>query len=259
MGFFKRYFYIFIAGFAAVIVFSTWAANYYLLVDNPERGTFGDMFGGLNALFSGCAFVGVIVAVLMQSAELRLQREELAETREVLDDQKEQLEAQSTTLIKQNFENTFFQLIQYYDAVLSGVGTESSSGKVYLKRLISNYSLQFQNKFGKDYSVDIGSASDFSEDFFGARAEAVESYFDTLLTIFRFIKNSSLENKQFYVEVIRSKMTTTELEALFYYGLNRSAGLRVHFEEFRFFKGLRVEKLCNTTLFNHYAPSSFHH
>ena len=39
------------------------------------------MFGAVNALFSGLAFAGLIIAILLQRQELQLQREELAETR----------------------------------------------------------------------------------------------------------------------------------------------------------------------------------
>lgn len=41
------------------------------------RGQFGDLYGSINALFSGLAFAGVLVALLLQRQELRLQREEL--------------------------------------------------------------------------------------------------------------------------------------------------------------------------------------
>lgn len=44
-------------------------------------GIFGDMFGAANALFSGLALAGVIAAILLQSQELRFQREELEMTR----------------------------------------------------------------------------------------------------------------------------------------------------------------------------------
>jgi hypothetical protein len=46
-----------------------------------ERGQFGDLFGSINALFSGLAFVGVIVAILLQKQELGLQRRELRDSR----------------------------------------------------------------------------------------------------------------------------------------------------------------------------------
>jgi hypothetical protein len=49
-----------------------------------ERGQAGDLFGSINALFSGLAFAGVIIAILLQREELALQREELKYTREEL-------------------------------------------------------------------------------------------------------------------------------------------------------------------------------
>jgi len=42
-----------------------------------ERGQFGDSYGGLNTLFSGLAFLGIIVAIFLQMKELGLQRKEL--------------------------------------------------------------------------------------------------------------------------------------------------------------------------------------
>lgn len=257
MGFIRRHSYIFVAGLALSLVLLAWMANYFLLSDNSERGTFGDMFGGLNALFSGFAFVGVILAILMQSAELKLQREELAETREVLADQKEQLEAQSKTLIKQNFENTFFQLVQYYDAVLLGIGKDELTGKPYLVSTISNYTMRFINEFGRDNSVDVGSASKFSEVFFGARVDTIDTLFKTVLTILDFIEYSEVENKYFYVAIFKSKMSNLEFKALFYYGFIRNSPLRNSLEKFCFFSDLKNEHLCNSSLFNLYAPNAF--
>jgi hypothetical protein len=46
-----------------------------------NRGTFGDMFGAVNTLFSGLAFAGVIYAIILQGRELELQREELRASR----------------------------------------------------------------------------------------------------------------------------------------------------------------------------------
>ena len=63
-----------IAGFIIAGLFSTW----------NDRGTFGDMFGAVNTLFSGFAFAGVIYAIFLQGKELELQREELSMTRNEL-------------------------------------------------------------------------------------------------------------------------------------------------------------------------------
>ena len=78
-----------------------------------DKGVFGDMFGSLNALFSGVALVGIIYAVLMQCQELKLQRAELEETRKELkrtaDSQKEASETLNNQL-KEMQEQTELQL-----------------------------------------------------------------------------------------------------------------------------------------------------
>jgi len=66
-----------------------------------DRGLFGDMFGGINALFSGFAFLGVIYAIILQREELRLQRKELKMTREELKRTAEAQEKSEKALSKQ--------------------------------------------------------------------------------------------------------------------------------------------------------------
>jgi hypothetical protein len=60
------------------IVVALWVATPLVMLalpDLPARGQAGDLFGSVNALFSGLAFAGVIIAILLQREELRLQKE----------------------------------------------------------------------------------------------------------------------------------------------------------------------------------------
>lgn len=70
-----------------VVVAALWAGCtvvvYLLLPDWQARGTVGDSFGAVNALFSGLAFAGVIYALNLQRRELTYQREEMLATRAV--------------------------------------------------------------------------------------------------------------------------------------------------------------------------------
>lgn len=77
---------IVIAIISVVFIIGVLSVTYYYLhdLDPSERGTYGDMFGGANALFSGLAFTGIIVTILLQRKELALQRQELRDTREEL-------------------------------------------------------------------------------------------------------------------------------------------------------------------------------
>ena len=72
----------------AISIVLLWAgvatAAYFLLPDWASRGQFGDVFGAVNALFSGLAFAGLIFAILLQREDLELQRQELTLTRQEL-------------------------------------------------------------------------------------------------------------------------------------------------------------------------------
>lgn len=50
------------------------------LPDWSTRASFGDMFGVVNALLSSLALAGVVVTVLLQGEELRLQRQVLRDS-----------------------------------------------------------------------------------------------------------------------------------------------------------------------------------
>jgi septal ring factor EnvC (AmiA/AmiB activator) len=57
----------------------------YFSLDNwSERGTFGDMFGAINALFSGLAFAGLIFTIIMQREEIKTNQDEIELNRQEL-------------------------------------------------------------------------------------------------------------------------------------------------------------------------------
>lgn len=70
------------------------------LGDSNERGTFGDMFGGINAVFSGFAFAGVIVTILMQMRELELTRNELKKSADAQEKSQKALNEQLKSMQK---------------------------------------------------------------------------------------------------------------------------------------------------------------
>lgn len=84
---------LFIAiGFVVVLWASTFLIFLYLPPTGP--GTVGDTFGMINTLFSALAFAFLIYASLMQSEELRTQREEIRMTREIHKEQLQTLNSQ---------------------------------------------------------------------------------------------------------------------------------------------------------------------
>lgn len=64
--------------YASILLFLIWPITEYSIA---QAGVFGDSFGVLTSLFSGLAFSGMIITILLQKEELVLQREELKENR----------------------------------------------------------------------------------------------------------------------------------------------------------------------------------
>jgi hypothetical protein len=65
------------------VVFALQVIWFLLLLpvgDMQTRGQFGDLFGGVNAFFTGLAFAGLVFTILLQGYHLRSQGEELQES-----------------------------------------------------------------------------------------------------------------------------------------------------------------------------------
>lgn len=77
-----------------------------------ERGQFGDMFGVVNSTFSGLAFAGIILALVLQSKELQYQRLELEATRKVLEASAEAQQQQSKLMGRSSLITALTTLIE---------------------------------------------------------------------------------------------------------------------------------------------------
>lgn len=105
-----------------------WICVTFLLIPampevGPTGGVKGDSFGAVNALFSGFALAGVVIAIMLQSEELKLQRQELSETRDELRGQKEQLEAQVNRGLQEEFDTRFFEVIRFWRSSVESLAT----------------------------------------------------------------------------------------------------------------------------------------
>lgn len=205
---------------AGVVI--AWALVWVLLLPHPERGTIGDMFGVVNALFSGLAFTGIIYTVLLQSRELQLQRRELSLTRVELEGQKLQLVAQNETLRKESFEHTFFALLRLQNDILGTMDVRGADGgavrgrdcfRMFCKRLRACYADYADRHPGAPETERINGAY---QRFFDESQAELEHYFRSLYNTVKFVKNSSVQDKRFYTNLVRSQLSSYEVVLLFY-------------------------------------------
>lgn len=77
--------------YSGILIYMTYPISEYSI---SKAGQFGDSFGILNSLFSGLAFISLVITIKIQQKEIKDTKEEM---------------------FKQNFENTFFKLFEQYN------------------------------------------------------------------------------------------------------------------------------------------------
>lgn len=206
-----------------IIVGGLWVSSWYLIISNDvlnswsNRGTFGDMFGAINSLFSGLAFALLIVA-------LYLQKEELEETRKELKGQKEQLIKQNENLYQQRFENTFFHLLNFLNDFINSIDVplfgKDSKGRNSFERFYHKLTGQFANVRNKpefetfEKKIKASYSSLLSE-----YKNHLGTYFNNIYNILELIDKSDISNKSYYSNILRSQLSTYEVILLFYHSI----------------------------------------
>ena len=110
------------------------------------RGLAGDMYGGINALFTGLAFAGLIMTLIVQMRELELQREELGAMKDELSGQRSQMELQNEFVKKQIFENTFFQMMRMHNEIVSKMDIRTVIGRDCFQEIFSEIKGDYTRK-----------------------------------------------------------------------------------------------------------------
>ena len=221
--------------YAGLAVFAIWLLSWVLIdlciSECNDRGTFGDKFGAVNALFSGLAFAGLIVTLLYQKEELKLQREELAQTREELKGQREEFEEQNKTMKRQRFENTFFNMLSLQQEITHNLSYENP---IQDEAELMRYDVK--QRIYKNRAVFEGLYTNAIIDYDGSRCYGgiinklaihgcaayslvrglsfLDHYFRHLYRIFKYVDTSdsiSEDERYEYACIVRSQLSDYEL------------------------------------------------
>lgn len=192
------------------------------LTDIEARGLFGDKFGAINALFSSLAFAGIIFTIFLQKRELKLQREEMEETRG-------EFIKQNDTLIRQKFENTFFQLVNLFNSIVNSIDLRNSKSIVTtsgrdcfvtfhkrLERYLEKLILEDGTPFSSIDQSTIEQAIKAYDTLYVSNRSDLSHYFRTFYHIIKFVENSEIDNKKQYIAIARAQLSSHEQIILFY-------------------------------------------
>lgn len=116
------------AALIVAIVFIFYLSNFNgdISSNNSDWGTFGDFIGGtLNPLLSFLGLIALLLTISLQSKELELTRNELERTASAQEKTEAALSEQSKTQIRQQFEGTFFALLEQHNKALEKISAPS--------------------------------------------------------------------------------------------------------------------------------------
>lgn len=281
--------FIIIAIIVTVVIIGLWGFTYLTLkdFDNDIRGTFGDMFGSVNALFSGLALAGIILTILLQRKELKLQREELKETRE-------EFKTQNETLKIQRFENTFFNLLNQHHQIVDAIDfryykkKEKESGFRISERtnmmrepaeekevVILTGRDVFRYRYNQLFKEISNSPQNYAKIYIEHYKDAQTDFGHYFRNLYRMIKhvdqtdffydntkvskNEIFGVKYKYTSIIRAQISDYELMWLFYNCLSSNGieKFKPYVEKYSFFKNLPQDLLGNSEHKNLYQEKAF--
>ncbi|MFC1483856.1 hypothetical protein ACFL6Q_02260 [Candidatus Neomarinimicrobiota bacterium] len=234
-----------------IVVLGLFSANGLILINHPEKGLYGDMFGAASALFSGLAFAGIVFAIVLQWEDIKLQREELRLSREELKGQREQLKVQNKTLKLQQFESTLFQMLRLHNNIISQMEmlkhtTNPKSGRECFQTV---YTLWLRGQLKKEVDESMSQIQGLIKKAFGSIGDVFHStllpYFRRVYLVLEFIEFKAPIDKDFYGRLVSKELTQYERLLILYYNYSDYLPDRLRFlgYEYALFDGIAEEEL----------------
>jgi len=240
-----------------IVVGFLWLSS-AILIDRyvHHRGTFGDMFGAVNALFSGLAFAGIIYTILLQREELKQQREELKLTRA-------EFEKQNETMSLQRFEHSFFNLLAARRELIQSLSLHINGTNYRGIDAIRQINDQLRVRLEKfkltdeEASIVLGhmQARYNQVGSSPSLAHHIGLFLESLLSILNFVAYSNLiereDDRAHYLSIVASQLTNAERTFLYYYfALGTSNGDGTHRQYCNIELRFRFVTMRSTSLYN---------
>ena len=182
---------------------SLWIINLVALMCMTDRGTFGDMFGAVNALFSGLAFGGIIYTILLQQKEMKIQSEEFR-------NQSKEFKNQNALMDKENFESTFFQMINSYEDTRKNFSKSLEITHLKMQTFGLGTNLSGLDNVGYWWRS-------FVESFSGTDEYGNVNYvLRHLNLIANFVVTRKVNSEDFYLQIIKSRIYDVDVVIIFY-------------------------------------------
>ena len=210
-----------------IVVILLWGGSLWWIArssSHQDSANIGDSFGAINALFSGLAFAGVLVAILLQKKELELQREELGETRRqtqrLADEstrQSKEFKLHTKHLQSQQVDRQYFSLLDVARQARIDIyvrlrqttwrGADAAHAMLdQIKMTASKLTLTNEN-----IASEIAKRDDATNELMDwlytdtdLNIKRYEQYFQSLTNILIYLERRSVEKSSYLVDVVRT-------------------------------------------------------
>lgn len=179
-----------VAAFLIILgLYIAYFKNLSVTNDSATWGTFGDYLGGtLNPIISFLALIGLLYTIHQQAQEMQATREELKQAAEQQRQQVEQQSRQSEIFNLQQFESTFFSLLEQHNKAVEKIEAESIFEELYN---IYNTKLdQITMSKPSEELSNIHAIKSIKQHY------ELKSYFNLLFQILKFISISLSKNSK---------------------------------------------------------------
>lgn len=188
-------------------------------------GIIGDSSGLLGTILSGLAFLLLIYTATLQKNELSLQRKELEATRTELENQKKEFQIQNQTLKRQQFENTFFNMLSLQQNIINSLeyGLKDSNKYYKSRKVFEILCIEFFLKIKgieTDKNIKLNDKGKIRDTYYEFKDRIIlDHYFRYLYRILKFVDENYLitdEEKEGYIDILRATLSPYELVLLYY-------------------------------------------
>lgn len=179
-----------VAAFLIILgLYIAYFKNLSITNDSATWGTFGDYLGGtLNPIISFLALIGLLYTIHQQAQEMQATREELKQAAEQQRQQVEQQSRQSEIFNLQQFESTFFSLLEQHNKAVEKIKAES-----IFEELHDIYNTKL-------YQITMSKPSEELSNIHAIKSikqhYELKSYFNLLFQILKFISISLSKNSK---------------------------------------------------------------
>lgn len=237
--------------------------------DHQAWGTFGDFIGGtLNPLLSFLALLALLLTIVLQSKQIELSSKELALSRDELELTRlevkrsaDSLSSQDKNMAAQRAETTFFNLLENLERCRREIRFSSIprdiSGRDAIERIYSTFSDQFLHEVEHDRGVpkltfrkecqSIEGVKSAYRNFYGSELGTdLGQYFRLIYHAIKFVDEStSIDNKKFYINILRAQLSRYELCLLMYNAISEFGEQKLLplINKYELLKHIEVEKI----------------